>query len=761
MQKHTLGSQFRLWTVLLVLVPSLLVMVIYTVAQVKVAKQDNLQLISQRLHSQELLIDYWMVERVNDVRMLSQSRDFRTLDEQQMKHYLTLIQQGSNDFDSLSYIDKNGIFKISTFKRELQYSSVVGQPYYAAASAGKEYISDVVIGRNSGIPIINFSSPIFDYAGDFQGLILGSVRTTTLQTLLRDNWFGETGELYLVNREGTLLTVPRYVNALIGKGIIEDAATMKMKMTDDAFDKIRLGESGTATWMSYMGDKVVGAYMEVPERGWTLIGKINEEEVFSPIYKQLEMMAGGTLFLVLLIIPLATLITNRIKRPLDWLIKQSALITTEDYEMVGRDKQPESFSYELDILCKIFVQMSRKISNTIGLLKENEVKLEHKVHERTIVLSDMNVVLEQEIIEHQAANKAMCQSRDALAVSNTRYENLFDYMHNGCSYFRVLFDQEESSIDLEYIHVNYAYEKYVGRLDAELIGKRLTDIFPNIDENKFDWIQALTTVAISGVPVIFKQYFEHQDRRYSISAYSPTKGYVAVIWEDVTQYVTLQKKVAQMDRLSLIGNMAAGLAHEIRNPMTVIKGYLQFFKKKFPNNLQDQLDLVLNELARIETIITDFLTIAKTTPTKPEIQDLNRIINIIAPLLLTDALKRGMNLKLKLSKNIPQFILAEKEIKQLLLNLAMNGFNAMEQHGVLTIGTKYHNKAVILCVDDSGCGIAEDLQTKIFNPFFTTRDEGTGLGLSVCASIVAGHNGTIEVHSEEGKGTRFIITFPI
>ena len=329
MQNQTLKRQFRLWTVLLILVPSLLVMAIYTIAQIKVVKQENLDIINQRIKSQELLIDYWIVERVNDVRMLSQSDDFRSIDEQEIKHSLSLIQQGSNIFDSLSYINKEGLFKISTFSKELQYPSVANQPYFQAALAGKEYISDVVIGRNSGLQVINFSSPIFDFAGNFQGLILGSVRTMTLETLLRDNWFGKTGEVYLVNREGTLLIVPRDVNVLIDNGLTVDDAIMKFKITDDAFQNIRLGESGTASWISYKDHKVLGAYMDVPERGWTLIGKINEEEVLGPIYKQLAMMASGTIFLLLLILPLATLITNRIKRPLDWLIKQSELITTE------------------------------------------------------------------------------------------------------------------------------------------------------------------------------------------------------------------------------------------------------------------------------------------------------------------------------------------------------------------------------------------------------------------------------------------------
>jgi len=761
MQNQTLRRQFRLWTLLLVLIPSLLVMVIYTVGQIKLAKQENLKLISQRVHSQERLIDYWMAERMDDVRKLSQLDDFRNLDDQQMKHSLSFVQQGNKNFDSLSYINKDGIFKISTLNSEIKYPSAVDQPYFQATLAGKEYISDVVIGRNSGSPIINFSAPIFDYAKNFQGLILGSVKTTTLETLLRDNLFGETGEVYLVNREGILLTEPRYVNILIHKGLIENTAIMNLKIPNDALRNIHLGESGTAAWIDYLDNKVLGAYVDVPERGWTLIGKTDEEEVLSPIYKQLVMMASGTLCLVFLIIPLATLLTNGLKRPLDWLLKQSELITTEHYEMVGQDKHPKHISYELDNLCKNFVKMSNKIATTVWLLKKNEARLEHKVHERTIALLDINLLLEEEIAKHQAANKALKNSRDALVVSETRYKDLFDYMHNGCSYYKVLFDEAGNPVDLECINVNHAYEKQAGHLASELIGKRRTEIFPHLKFEKFDWLTMYITVALSGEPVSFTQYCEHRKRWYSISAYSPAQGHVAVLSDDVTNYINLQKEVVRMDRLNLIGNMAAGLAHEIRNPMTVVKGYLQYFKKKIPPSLHDQLDLVLSELARIETIITDFLAIGKTTPTEPEQQNLNRIINSIAPLLLTEVLKRGMNLEFKLSRDIPKLFLAEKEIKQLLLNLAMNGLNAMQQHGTLIIETNYQDNSAILCIEDSGCGIAKNLLKKIFDPFFTTRNEGTGLGLSVCASIVAGHNGTIEVRSEEGKGTCFIITFPV
>jgi len=757
-----LQNIFRLWTVLLVVVPSLLIMSIYTVAQIAIAKQQNMELMSQRVSSQEQLINYWIGEREDDVRRISQSGELKTLDTQKIKRVLYLMEQGNKNFDSLSYVDKNGVLSISTSSRVDKYSSEMFQPYFRAAREGKEYISEIIIQEETDQPIINFSSPVFDFNGDFQGVILGIVKTTTLEQLLHGNWIGQTGEVLLVNRDGWMLTEPRDLHVLISQNFVVDTAVMKVKIADDVLDQVREKRTGNVTWKNLMGNKVLGAYLYIPARGWTLIGRINENEVLAPIYNQLIMMGAGTLVIVLLILPFAALITNKIKRPLDWLITQSNLVMTGHYKMDRQDTfLGENIPHELATLCETFITMSHKIDNTVGLLKENETKLEHKVNERTIALVDMNMVLAQEIAKHQEANNALRVSRDALGISEKRYKDLFEYMHNGCSYYKVLFDEDQNPVDLEYISVNYTYEKYVGKTAAQIIGKTLTEIAPYIKEERFNWMETYIKVAMHGEPVRFTQYLEHRKSWYSASVYSPAPNYVATTLEDITKYVLLQKEVERMDKLNLIGNMAAGLAHEIRNPMTVVKGYLQYFKKKMPTNLHEQFDLVLSELGRIENIITDFLSIAKNKPTEPKKQDLNEIIHSISPLLSTDALKRGMNIEFKLSTDIPMLILSEKEIKQLLLNLSMNGLNAMEQHGTLTIRTQCTDDHVMLIIDDCGSGISKEVQRQIFDPFFTTRDDGTGLGLSVCASIVESHNGTIVVSSEEGNGTCFTITFPI
>lgn len=403
MISQSLQRQFRLWTIFMIVVPSLFIMAIYTVHQIKAAKQQNLELISQRVEAQQRLIDYWIAERATNVRDLSYSEVFKGSNEQQMSNTLHAALQSNSKFASLQFVDKEGIIRISTIEGYPQQTSVRDRPYFQAALAGRSYVSDIIKGRLSGTLIMALASPVFDYDGNFQGAILGTVSTTTLETLLQDNWIGQTGEVFLVNSEGTMITEPRYVKVLIDKGQVRDTAKMNFKITDDAFSKINLSGTGTATWMDYLGDKVLGAYRIMPDRGWTIIGKIKEEEVLAPLYTQLKLMAGGTVLVLMLIYPLATLITSRVKRPIEWLIGQSELVAKEDYSTIGHDRLSDKMPKELSNLCDTFTRMSRKIENTVGLLKENEIKLECKVNE----IQDINATLEEEIAERQATEEAL------------------------------------------------------------------------------------------------------------------------------------------------------------------------------------------------------------------------------------------------------------------------------------------------------------------------------------------------------------------
>lgn len=226
---------------------------------------------------------------------------------------------------------------------------------------------------------------------------------------------------------------------------------------------------------------------------------------------------------------------------------------------------------------------------------------------------------------------------------------------------------------------------------------------------------------------------------------------------DITERVRLENEMARLDRLNLIGVMAAGIAHEIRNPMTTVRGFLELSKGD-PEHLSIKyIDLMLAELNRANSIITEYLNLAKNKVSYKTPQPLNPIIEALYPLIQAEALRTGKTILLQLNE-CPELFLDEKEISQLILNLSLNGLDAMESGGILIIKTYMEDQEVVLEVHDEGCGIKTELLQEIGTPFFTTKDTGTGLGLAICYSIANRHNAVIDLKTSE-EGTVFFIRF--
>lgn len=237
-----------------------------------------------------------------------------------------------------------------------------------------------------------------------------------------------------------------------------------------------------------------------------------------------------------------------------------------------------------------------------------------------------------------------------------------------------------------------------------------------------------------------------------------SEKYILTVFNDLTERRQLEKEVAHLDRLNLVGEMAAGIGHEIRNPMTTVRGFLQLLgDKKECGQFKEYFNLMIEELDRTNSIITEFLSMAKNKTVDLKIMDLNGIIRAMIPLIQSDAIKNDMDTCYELN-DVPGLLLDEKEIRQLILNLARNGLEAMSPGGVLTFRTYTDGGEVVLAVCDRGPGIDPELLEKIGTPFFTTKDEGTGLGLAVCYSIAARHKAVIEIETSPA-GTTFLVRF--
>lgn len=220
------------------------------------------------------------------------------------------------------------------------------------------------------------------------------------------------------------------------------------------------------------------------------------------------------------------------------------------------------------------------------------------------------------------------------------------------------------------------------------------------------------------------------------------------------------KEFERLARLDLIGQMAASIGHEVRNPMTTVKGFLQMmlYRGKV-SNYQEFFPLMIQELDRANLIISDFLSLAKNKMTQKEPKLLNDILESLYPLITVEATSNSQTIRYELD-DIPRCMLDENEIKQLFLNLIKNALEAMSSKGTVWVRTYRRQQFVILEVEDEGCGIPSNILDKVGTPFFTTKESGTGLGLPVCYSIAFRHQATLDIRSNQA-GTCVAIKFPI
>ncbi|MDD3654878.1 MAG: PAS domain S-box protein [Desulfotomaculaceae bacterium] len=316
--------------------------------------------------------------------------------------------------------------------------------------------------------------------------------------------------------------------------------------------------------------------------------------------------------------------------------------------------------------------------------------------------------------------------------------------------------------DGQCIDVNNSFLSVFGYTSQEVIGRTTMDL--NIYAEPEDRAKVIQIVMEQGVIHNLEVNFRMKSGEVRIGLLSADiielggKRCILSAINDITERRQLEKEIARLDQLSLVGEMAAGIAHEIRNPMTTVRGFLQIYRsKKEFNQYKEYFSLMIEELDRANSIITEYLSIAKNNAVELKLQNLNLIVEALSPLIVADAMNSDRFVNVKLA-DIPDLLLDEKDIRQLILNLVRNGLEAMPIGGSLTIRTFMDKEEVVLSVQDQGEGIKPDVLEKIGTPFFTTKDYGTGLGLAVCYGIAARHNAKIKVETS-ANGITFLVQF--
>ncbi len=385
-------------------------------------------------------------------------------------------------------------------------------------------------------------------------------------------------------------------------------------------------------------------------------------------------------------------------------------------------------------------------------LREQEIKKMHSRDEFTQI---------KDAFENVASN--LKKTHDELKSSEQKYKNLFQASPNAI----FVCDKQGSLTDLNKAGISLFGLENTGLSTSPV---QLIDLFDSSQEakNLFDNIKSNSSITNTECKLITKsgkQIICLISANRLLNKASDFTGIQGVL-KDVTEEKQLSRHLAQTEKMASVGQLAAGVAHEINNPLGVILCYGDLILKNQESNPQIKEDtLVIQKHANnCKTIVTSLLNFARVSDTQLKKADIHKCLHEILSVLRNQMEKQNITAQTNLDNNIEDILIDEDKIKQVFMNLLLNSMHAMPEGGDLNLNTKLDqdNKQITIWMTDTGEGIPEDKLDKIFEPFFTTKERGigTGLGLSVSYGIIQQHNGNISVTSQSGLGTTFCVSLP-
>ncbi len=297
-----------------------------------------------------------------------------------------------------------------------------------------------------------------------------------------------------------------------------------------------------------------------------------------------------------------------------------------------------------------------------------------------------------------------------------------------------------------------------------LIGKDVREIL-NIQEEEDSYNEYLHQLKEEGQSTFLKTFRTGNDRIQYVelsSKYNLLSNLNLTVIRDISEQIEMQEQLRKSDTLSVVGELAAGIAHEIRNPMTALKGFIQLLENSVGKHHEMYFNVIKSEFQRIESIITEFLVLAKPQAIQYQETDLRKIMKETVELLSGQALMHNVQYKEWYQDNLPAIIAEPNQLKQVFINIIKNAIEVMEEGGFISIEIQETKDNFIhIKIMDQGGGISKDKIKKLGEPFYTTKERGTGLGLMVSFNIIKEHKGKVNVESEIGDGTIFHIYLPL
>jgi PAS domain S-box-containing protein len=390
----------------------------------------------------------------------------------------------------------------------------------------------------------------------------------------------------------------------------------------------------------------------------------------------------------------------------------------------------------------------------------------------------------QEILAIGNDITAQKEAQDALRASEKRFRTLYRSMIQSMALHEIICDDDGNPVDYRFLDVNPAFENLLGKTAKEIIGKTVLEILPKTEAH---WIETYGKVALGGEPYHFENYSKELDRHFDVVSYSPEKAQFVVIVTDITAHVRmreksreLEEKMFQAQKLESLGVLAGGIAHDFNNILMSVMGNANLAMKRLAaeSPAMENIRQIDSATSRAAELARQMLAYSGKGSFVVETLNIDKLVQEMIHILQVSISKHAV-LRFNFNPNLPAVDVDATQLRQVIMNLVINASEAIgERSGVIAISTgamdcdrdylqsTYLDEElteglyVFFEVADTGCGMDRYTLDHMFDPFFSTKFTGRGLGMAAVLGIVRGHKGAVKAYSEVDKGTTFKVLLP-
>lgn len=366
-----------------------------------------------------------------------------------------------------------------------------------------------------------------------------------------------------------------------------------------------------------------------------------------------------------------------------------------------------------------------------------------------LVTLKLNTIKNYHIAIFHSVNNEYFKEKELLDSEN-KFRNLFESSQEGL----ILWDDQ-----FKLINMNPAAKEMLGVTKETILGSSLMELCSQCKLERQELKEKVDRTAGTFQYTLkngMEKTFEFSTQHQVFSQVNVTS------LKDISERLILEEQLRKSETLHVLGELAAGIAHEVRNPLTALKGFIQLLEASVQEDFSMYFNVITTELARIETIINEFLYLSKPQALSFSDEDISFIMNQTLDLLSAQAVLHNIQFVTHIPENLSKVNCVPNQLKKVFINMIKNAIEVMPDGGYITIYIKMlADDQIRISIIDQGAGIEKEKLKKLGEPFYTTKERGTGLGLMVTYKIIEEHGGTIEVESEVGKGTAFHVYLPV